>query len=283
MIVVTGATGQLGGMVVDHLLQHVPAEDVAIAVRNPEAATALAGRGVEVRHGDADEPETLQRAFDGADRLLLVSLPRLGDDLVRAHAASIDAARRAGVGRLLYTSHIGADVLSAFPPAVGHGRTEALLQDSGLPFTALRNGFYADTPVRWAQQAAASGELRLPADGPVSWTTREDQAAAIAALLLDGGIDRPVVNLTAAEALDAAALADVVSSITGTPVRRIVESDEEHRRRLIGAGVPESGAEMALAIVVASRQRRFSIVDPELERLVGRPATPMRDLVAAAL
>lgn len=283
MIVVTGATGQLGGAVVERLLERVPAEEIAVSVRDARKVQALADRGVQVRHGDNDDPESLVRAFAGASRLLIVSLPRWSDAAVAAHRVAVDAARRVGVGRVLYTSHAGVDRLSAFEPTVSHAHNEEYLLESGVPFTTLRNGFYTDTPIQWAQQARDTGELRLPEDGPVSWTTREDLAAATAALLADPTLDERVVNLTAAEAVDGAGLAALTGELLGREVRRVTVSDEEFRQSLVAAGVPEFGAAVQLSIAVASRQRRMALVDPALERLTGRPATPLREVLRTAL
>ena len=237
-----------------------------------------------MRLGDYDRPETLRESFEGADRVLLVSAPRIGEAAAIAHRTAIEAARDAGVGRILYTSHVGADALSPFPPASGHAATEVELRDSGVPFTALRNGFYADTPVRMAIAAASgSGELRAPADAPVSWITHDDLAPAIAALLLDPTLDQAAVNLTAGQAIDLDEVARIASRLTGRDIRRTVVADEEHRAELIAAGVPEMGAMMSLAIVQASRQRHFGIVDPALESLIGRPSQTFEQVLTAAL
>lgn len=283
MIVVTGATGKLGGAVVTQLLERVSADQIAVSVRDPEKVGALADRGVDVRHGDNDDPESLVRAFDGASTVLIVSLPRWGDEAVAANRTAIDAARRASVGRILYTSHAGADLLSAFDPCVVHARTEAYLLEAGVPFTTLRDGFYTDTPIRWAQQARDTGEMRFPEDGPVSWTTREDIAAAIAALLADETLDQRIVNLTAGEAVDIAQLAAITSDLTGRDIRRVTVPDDEFVRSMIDAGTPEQGARVVLSIIAASRERRMSVVDPALAQLAGRPATPIRDVLADAL
>ena len=227
MIVITGATGRLGGAVLREVLERLPAKEIGVSTTSPEKLDDVARRGVRVRRGDYDDPATLDHAFEGADRVLLVSAPRMCEAATAAHRVAIDAARRAGVERLFYTSHVGADALSPFPPAVTHAATEVMLKDSGLAFTAVRNGFYADTPIRLVQDAVAAGELRLPMDGPVSWTTRDDLAPAIAALLLDPAIEDAVVNLTAGAAVDAEGLAAIASTIAGRPIplRRLSDAD----------------------------------------------------------
>ena len=157
MIVVTGATGLLGGAVVERLLGKAPATEIGVSVRDPAKATALADRGVRVRRGDYDDAASLAHAFEGAEQLLLVSAAATGETALRQHRTAIDAARRAGVRRVVYTSHMGANPASAFAPMVDHAATEALLDDSGLAFTALRNGFYAASGRMLLGRAFTSG------------------------------------------------------------------------------------------------------------------------------
>lgn len=283
MIIVLGASGRLGGAVVEELLTRIPAQRLGASTRQPERLEALAARGVTVRHGDYDDRSSLEAAFEGADRVLLVSAPKQGPAAVEAHARAIEAARTAGVQRIFYTSHVGADALSAFRPAVGHAATEVLLRDSGIPFTALRNGFYADTPIRLLTRAVETGELAVPADAPVSWTVHADLAPGIAALLADPDVDAPAINLTAGAAATMAELAELASAVTGRPVRHVVVSDEDYRDSLLAAGVPEAGALATLGIFRAARQRHFAITDPALADLIGRPTTTVRDLLEREL
>ncbi|MGD0560915.1 MAG: NAD(P)H-binding protein, partial [Streptosporangiaceae bacterium] len=145
MIVITGATGQLGSLIVASLLERVPAEEVGVSVRDPARAADLAERGVRVRRGDFGEPDSLADAFEGATQVLLVSANELGGKAVDGHVAAIDAAIDAGAERILYTSHQGASADSLFAPMVDHAATEAYLAKTGTPFTSLRNGFYATT------------------------------------------------------------------------------------------------------------------------------------------
>jgi NAD(P)H dehydrogenase (quinone) len=283
MIVVMGAAGRLGRAVVEELLARIPARRIGVSTRDPERSGELERRGVRVRRGDYDDPASLERAFEGADRVLLVSAPRHGAAAVEAHARAIAAARSAGVGRILYTSHVGADALSAFGPAVVHAATEVLLRDSGVPFTAVRNGFYADTPVRLLREAAESGELVVPADAPISWTVHADLAPGIAALLADDGLDLPAVNLTAGIAADMSALAATASAVLQRPIRRRVVADGEYVDRLVAGGVPQLGARMTLGIFRAARQGHLGIVDPALADLIGRPTTDVHALIRREL
>ncbi|CAA9455073.1 MAG: NADPH:quinone oxidoreductase 2 [uncultured Rubrobacteraceae bacterium] len=282
MIVVTGASGTLGRAVVERLLERVPAERIGASVRDPGRARDLAERGVRVRRGDFGDPESLAHAFEGASRVLVVSVDRLGEDAVRLHRAAIDAAKAAGAGRIFYTSHVGADPASAFPPGRDHAATEAALRDSGVAHTSLRNGFYAATAAMQLTGALETGELAVPEDGPVDWTTQADLADATAVALTDGDLVEPILNLTGAEAIDMAGIAEIASGLTGRPIRRVVVPDDEYRAGLVARGLREPQAAMFLTLFVAARRGAFARVDPTLGRLIGRPPTPLRDVLEAA-
>src|SRR4051795_5665261 len=144
MIVVTGANGQLGRAIVEHLKARIPAADIGVSVRDPKKAEDL---GVRVRRGDFDDPVSLEHAFEGATQVLIVSAATTGEAALRQHRTAIEAARNAGAERIVYTSHMGANRASAFAPMPDHAATEATLEASTVPFTSLRNGFYAASGV----------------------------------------------------------------------------------------------------------------------------------------
>jgi uncharacterized protein YbjT (DUF2867 family) len=281
MIVVTGANGRLGRSVVEGLLERVPAERIGVSVREPEKARELEERGV--RRGDFDDPLSLAHAFEGADRVFIVSAPRLGEEGIRLNTAAIGAAEAAGARRGFYTSHVGANPASPFPPMHAHAATEAVLRESGAGSTALRNGFYAQSVPFLLGDALETGELRAPEDGPVSWTTHADLAEATAVALADEDFDEGVLVLTASEAIDMAGVAEIASGLTGRPIRRVVVPDEEFRAGLIAGGTPEERADVSVGLFAASRQGDFARVDPTLARLIGRPPTPLRDVLEAAI
>ncbi len=282
MIIVTGATGQLGSQIVQQLLERVPATEVGVSVREPERVAELAARGVRVRRGDFTDPDSLAGAFEGAKQVLVVSANVIGDEALTQHAAAIEAATDAGAERILYTSHQAADPDSLFAPMPDHALTEVRLAGLGVPFTALRNGFYASTVPQLLGRALETGELVAPADGPVSWTTHQDLAAAAAAILAqEATFDGPTPPLTASEALDLEAVAAILSELTGRPIRRVVADDEAWVQGLIGHGVPEAQARMLLGMFLASRNGEFAVTDPTLERLLGRPPHALRSILGA--
>jgi uncharacterized protein YbjT (DUF2867 family) len=282
MIIITGATGQLGRGIVEGLLARVAADQVGVSVRDPEKAGRLSDRGVRVRHGDFDDPATLRHAFEGASQVLIVSASETGETALRMHRNAIAAAREVGAERILYTSHMGSNSASAFDPMPDHARTEAALEASGIAFTSLRNGFYAASGLMLMGQALATGELIAPEDGPVSWTAHADLAEAAAIALTEDGLDGPTAPLTSAEALDLADLAELASELTGREITRITVSDEDYRAGMVAHGVPEAQADMLVGLFVASRQNEFAAVDPTLERLLGRPPISMRSALAEA-
>lgn len=281
MIIVTGATGKLGNLVVERLLERTPATTIGLSVRDPEKARSWAQRGLRVRRGDYSEPESLRHAFESADKVLIVSAATTGTVAHAQHRAAIEAARTAGAGRIVYTSHMGANSSSFFEPMVDHAATEDMLGAAGVPFTSLRNGFYTGSAVQLMGPALQTGELVAPEDGPVSWTAHPDLAEAAAIALTDGvalsGVTSP---LTATEALDMADVAEIASALAGREIKRIVVSDADYRDGLIGRGVPEQQADLLLSIFTASRGGEFAASDPSLGRLLGRPPMSVSDVLS---
>ncbi len=283
MIVITGATGQLGRLIVEHVLARAPAEHVAVSVRDPGKAADLARRGVRVRYGDFTVPDSLAGAFEGATQILLLSSNARahGGDAIAQNRAAISAARVAGARRIVYTSHTAVGASSAFAPMHDHAATEDMLRDAGVAWTALRNGFYASTVPMLVGDAASSGLLVAPEDGKVAWTARRDLAEAAAAILLsEGAFDGPTPPLTASEALDLADIADLLTDLGGRPVRRHVVTDADLADRMADRGVPSGAIDITLGLYRAARAGEFAAVDPTLAILLGREPTTLRDLLA---
>ncbi len=284
MIIVTGATGQLGRAIVEALLTRVPADQVGVSVRDPQRAADLERLGVRVRRGDFADPASLPHAFEGATQVLIVSsnAAATGGDPLAQHRAAIAAAREAGAGRIVYTSHMAAGSASAFAPMAHHSETEAMLAGCGLAWTALRNGFYAASGVNFLGDGLKTGVVEAPADGKVSWTAHADLAEAAAIVLTqEGRFEGATPPLTGAEALDFADLAALASEVLGRPVRREILSDDALRARMAARGAPARAADLTLLFYRASRAGEFAAVDPTLGQLLGRAPTTMRDALAA--
>lgn len=276
MIIVTGATGQLGSRVMDALLERTGSDRVGISVRDPGSVSKWAERGVRVRHGDFADPASLSSAFEGASQVLVVSSNVSGNEAVNQHKAAIDAAYSAGAARVLYTSHQASSVDSLFDPMRDHARTETYLGDQDAAFTALRNGYYASTVPMLIGQALNTGTIWAPADSPVSWTTHADLAEAAAVALTEPGrIDDISPALTAGEAHDLDAVAEMLSELTGRSITRVVATDDDYKNTLTSNGVPAEQAEFLLGMFRAARIGEFSTVDPTLSSLLGRAPTPL--------
>ena len=280
MIIVTGATGHLGSTIVERLLERVPAASIGVSVRDVSKAQSLADRGVRVLAGDFTDPSSLDRAFEGADQVLVVSAAIRGGGAFEANAAAIDAAQRAGASRILYTSHQAASPHSLFPPQTVHAATEQHLAATGVPFTALRNGFYANAIGIHLDTALATGTIVTPEDGPVSWTAHADLAEAAAIALAEPGtLDGLTRPLTASAALDLSQVAEIISGIVGRTISHVAVGDEEWRSSAIERGLPPMVADFSLGMFQAARLGEFAAVDPTLEGIIGHPTTPVETVL----
>ena len=279
MIVITGATGQLGGLIVEGLLGRLPADQICVTARHPTAARGFAHRGVPVRRGDFADAGSLVAAFEGATQVLLVSAGGTGASTVDLHRNAIDAAVAAGAERILYTSHMGAQPTSPFHPMQDHSATEAILGACGVPFTSLRNGFYSSTVAMLLGAATQTGRLAVPDDGPIAWTTHADLADAAVTALVDGGLDGITPALTASDSVDMTGVAAIASELCGRPIERVTVSDADYRAGFAARGAPDAAAEMMIGMFGASRRGDFAVTDPTLENLLGRRPTSLRDVL----
>lgn len=282
MIGITGATGQLGRVVIDHLLETLPASEIVAAVRDPAKARDLAERGVEVRQADYNRPETLPRALEGADKLLLISSSEIGNR-VPQHRAVIEAAKAAGVGLLAYTSLLHADS-SPLGLAAEHRETEALIRTSGLPSVILRNGWYTENYTASVPVALEHGAVFGSAsDGRISSATREDYAAAAAAVLTRDGEAGKTYELAGDLSYS---LAELAAEIGRQARKAIVYNDlpkEEYKAALLGAELPEPLAELLADSDVGASKGGLFDDSRQLSALIGRPTTPFAESVAAVL
>ncbi len=283
MLIVTGSSGQLGHAIVERLVDRVPANRVGASTRDPRKAADLSALGVRVRQGDFNDPDSLRHAFEGATQVLIVSsnARSQGGDPLAQHRTAIEAARAAGAGRIVYTSHMAASVASAFPPMHDHAETEEMLRRSGMAWTALRHGFYGASGIAMMGDAMATGTIETAADGKFSWTAHADLAEAAAIILADEGrYDGPTPPLTGSQALDFADLAGIASEMRKKPVHRKILTDEAMRAKIAAGGAPARAVDMVMGLYIAARNGEFAAIDPTLERLLGRPPISMRDLMA---
>lgn len=269
MIMVSAATGQLGRLVLDRLLDRVTVAEVAVAVRDPGKAADLAARGVQVRHGDYEDPATLRRAFDGADRLLFISSPDTESGTRAArHRGVVAAARDAGVEMIAYTSGLGADVVKE--GVLGeHHATERAIRDSGIPYTILRHPIYSDFFINPGLHAAVeAGELTSSSGGRGFNTAfRADLAEAAAVVLTGSGHIGRAYDFTG-PLWTYPELAAVLSNVSGRTIRYREVDGDEGIMAMIGPLVRSGGFELQTA---------------DLERVLDRPATSLNAAVAAAL
>ncbi|MER6781919.1 MULTISPECIES: SDR family oxidoreductase [unclassified Streptomyces] len=281
-IVVTGATGALGRLVVEELLKQVPAERVAVVVRSEEKAADLAARGVEVRVADYDLPETLAGAFRSGDRVLLISGNEVGRR-VPQHLAVIAAAQTAGVAQLAYTGILGGPEAD-FDLAAEHKVTEQAILDSGLPHTFLRNGWYHENYTGHLGTVLEHGAVVGSAGaGRIASAARADYAAAAAAVLTGEGHLNRVYELSGDSAWSLAEYAAEVAAQTGRQVAYSEVPAEAHLSILTGAGVPEGFAAILVDVDAAISRGRLAHTGGDLSRLIGRPTTPVARAIASAL
>lgn len=280
MIAITGATGQLGRLVIEELLKTVSAAQIVAVARDPDKAEDLAVRGVHVRQADYDAPTALEAAFQDVDRLLLISSSEVGQRVAQ-HRNVIEAARRTDVGLVAYTSILHADV-SPLGLAAEHKETEALLKDSGLPYVLLRNGWYTENYLASVASAVQHGELQGSAGtGRIASAARADYAAAV--VLTGTGQAGKIHELAGDEAYTLGELAAEIARLSGRPVAYRDLPQAEFQTALEGAGLPVPVAAM-LADSDAGAARDGLFDDGHhLSALVGRPTTSWKAMLADTL
>lgn len=282
MIVITGASGQLGRLVIAELLRKIPATQIVATVRDPAKLADLAALGVEVRRADYTDPASLEAAFAGAEKLLLISSSEVGQREAQ-HANAIAAARKAGVGLVAYTSILRADN-SPLDLAREHLATEKLLQASGLPHVILRNSWYTENYLHGIATALQHGVmLGAAGTGRIASAARADYAAAAAAVLLAEGQAGKVYELAGDESYTLAEFAAEVARQSGKPVAYRNLAEAEYRETLKSFGLPEAFAGLLAQSDAGASQGGLFDDGHQLSRLIGRPTTPLAAMVKQAL
>ncbi|MFJ1958747.1 SDR family oxidoreductase [Streptomyces microflavus] len=282
-IVVTGATGHLGQLVIEGLLEKVPADAIVALARNEEKAALLAARGVQVQIADYDRPDTLASAFKPGDKVLLISGTEVGKRVAQ-HQAVLDAARTAGVALLAYTSFLHAPQADSMLGR-DHQATEENIRTSGLPHVLLRNGFYTESYLSDLGSVLQSGRIDSNAgDGKVASASRADFAAAAVAVLTEDGHAGRTYELSGDTAWTFADLAAEITRQSKTEITYNAATPVERRTALIEAGLPENIADLIVDIDEGIARGLVADATPDdLTRLIGRPATPLAESVANAL
>jgi len=282
MIVVTGATGQLGRLVIQSLLTKLPAAQIIAAVRQPERAADLAALGVQLRQADYTKPATLDAAFKGAEKVLLISSSEVGQRTAQ-HKNVIDAAKRAGVSLLAYTSLLHAD-RSPLGLAAEHQATEALLKESGVPYVLLRNGWYTENYLASIPPALQHGAyIGSAGEGRIASAARADYAEAAAAVLTLAGQAGKVYELAGDESYTLAEFAVELSKQAGKSIPYVNLPEADFKAALVGAGLPEALAGLLADSDAGAAQGGLYDDQRQLSRLIGRPSTALAELIKAAL
>ncbi|MBN6037852.1 SDR family oxidoreductase [Amycolatopsis sp. 195334CR] len=275
-IVVTGANGQLGRLVVEHLRKRGDASEIAVSVREPAKAQDL---GVEVRQGDFDRPETLD--FTGAEKLLIISTGDASDHRVTQHGNAIEAAKRAGVRHVFYTSLTKADS-SSMLLARTHGPTEELLKASGLTYTILRNNWYLENDLGTIAAALATGTVASSAgDGRTAPVTRAEYAEAAAVALTTDGHENAIYELGSPVTYSYADWAAALSEATGREITFTALTDAQAAEQLTAAGLPAPVVEVLVDSNRGIAGGDLAVAAPDLAKLLGREPVTLREWVAA--
>lgn len=278
-IAITGATGQLGKLVVNKLKNKVSADNILALARSAQKASAL---GVEVREADYDKVETLENALVGVDTLLLISASEVGKRVAQHHNV-IEAAKKAGVKWIIYTSILHADT-SSIGLAEEHLITEKYIKDSGISFTILRNGWYTENYTNSIPGAIAGGALNGSAgEGKVSSASRADYADAAVAVLTGDGHQGKTYELAGDEAWTLSDLAAEISHQTGKNIPYKNMSQAEYAAALSNFGMPEQFAQVVAGWDIAISKGDLFDDGHELSKIIGRPTTPLTEVVVGAL
>ncbi|MES1042509.1 MULTISPECIES: SDR family oxidoreductase [Peribacillus] len=275
-ILVTGATGKLGTKVVETLLKTVPANQLAVSVRNPEKAEELRTRGVDVRQGDFDRPETLDSAFAGIDRLLIISADGDNETRIRQHSNAVAAAERAEVKFIAYTSLANAKESKNFL-APTHQATEESILKTGIPYSFLRNNWYLENEISSIQGVQAGAPWVTSAgNGKVGWALQQDYAEAAASVLSGNGHENTIYELSG-KLLTQEEFATAVGNVLGkeVPVQQV--DDATYADIMKSVGLPDFLIPMLIDIQKGVREGTLEVESNDFEKLLGRSATPISE------
>ena len=293
--IVTGASGTLGRMVIGQLLEHLHPAELILTTRNPQSLASIAARGAHVRFADFDEPETLADAFEGGDRMLLISTLSVGRRAAQ-HRNAIDAAVKAGVKHIAYTSSGGARPDNPALVIADHLQTEDALKRCGVAFTILRDALYSEVPLaQIGPRALESGKwIGSAGEGQVPFVSKADCVACAARVLTSRGHEGVTYEITGPELLSYRDAAALTSELGGKPIEYVVVTDDEMMEMLVAAGVPRhyeegmytdgigtSSAEDIVSYERGIRGNYFAVKSDHVEQLLGRPPLSLRQVYLA--
>ena len=280
-VIVTGASGQLGRLVIDQLLATVPASEVTAVARDRAKVADLAARGVTIAVADYNSPESFDGLLRAGDRVLLISGNEMHLDRAAQHKTVLDAAVKAGVALFAYTSVLG---LQGGPVNDDHRATEDAIRASGIPYSLLRNSLYHEMATMNIPAALEHGALvRAAGEGRLASASRADYAAAAAAVLTGNGHENTVYELSGDTAWSFAEFADEVSKQSGRHVPYHAVTGEQYAAILSAAGLPDPLPHLMAGIDASIAAGELALTTGDLSRLAGRPTTPIADAIAAAL
>ena len=284
-IAVMGASGHLGSRIVEHLLRRdVEPGDIVATVRHTEKARHFAERGVEVRHADYDDIDTLRKAYQGIDRLLLIPTFSMPRGRIPQLENALDAAKENNVGHVVEVAFAGVALDNPFHITPAYLYSESAVRLSGMNWTVLRNSLYTDPIVEWVPEIVEMGTIPYPSgEGRCAFVSRDDLARAAAAVLATDGHNGHTYTLTGPESLTVADLCDAVADVTGKPVEDKNATDEDYAevtRRTINN---EKIVQMMLSLYHAIREGFFDIVTDDIERLTGAPPDSFETILKRSL
>jgi NAD(P)H dehydrogenase (quinone) len=275
-MLVTGATGKLGSKIVETLLNKVPVNQLAVSVRNLEKAEGLRDRGVEVRHGDFDHPETLDAAFADVDRLLIISADGDNETRIRQHSNAVAAASRAGVKFIAYTSLANAKESKNFL-APTHNATEEAIMKTGIPYSFLRNNWYLENEISSIQGVLAGAPWVTSAgNGKVGWALQQDYAEAAAAVLTGNGHENTIYELSG-QLFTQEEFVSALGNVLGKelPVQQV--DDHSYADIMKSVAVPDFLIPFLVEIQKGIREGTLEVESNDFEKLLDRSATPISE------
>ena len=282
VVAITGASGHLGRKTAELVLDRVEPSDVVLLTRTPEALADLADRGAAVHRADFDEPGSVRDALQDVERMLLISATDVGQR-VQQHRAAIDAAHHAGVRHVIYTSIPNPVQENPAGVVPDHSATEAALEASGLAWTFLRNNLYAEYQVPTAAQAIGTGRLVTnAAGGRTAYVSRDDCAAAAAAVLTSAGHENTSYDITGPQSVSAEELAALAGEIAGQRIEVVHVDDDAFVAGLTGAGLPEVVGRLLASFGASTRDGFLERVSSTVEDLTGEPPRSLRTVLTAA-